>query len=90
MQGKEIRMQGYYWLKYKNIYTVGFWADGRWFLCGLKLYSDSDISEINENRISAPDESFQYKINIDLDNQTASVQTRTFNSAKEVREMLGK
>jgi hypothetical protein len=53
-----MRQEGYYWVKYKENWIVALCMKTHWFLPGIdkKVYTDSDFSKINENRIHAPDE----------------------------------
>ena len=53
------RKSGFYWVKYSEVWEPG-WFDSKandWSLVATELQlTDSDMKEINENRIMSPDE----------------------------------
>jgi hypothetical protein len=55
------RQEGYYWVKYKGKYYVGYYdvihGTPMWSLMGDEyVFEDSDFEHINENRIKQPGE----------------------------------
>ena len=53
------RQLGYYWCKIKgqgNVWDAIAWTGNQWVVCGAKDCTDEQMIEINENRITTPDE----------------------------------
>lgn len=53
------RQEGYYWVKYRWGFEIGFWDNERshWQICGRDDdYQDKEFEHINENRIKFPGE----------------------------------
>lgn len=59
----ENRQEGYYWVKYSDFWTVGWYTSGRWYMAGFEgSVPENDNryrmspTEINENRLWSPEE----------------------------------